>query len=544
MKNKISSNLLKPVALYNYLKGLLAIPAGFISAEMTSIIANEALSGQTDEVIRQSLYFALFFIVYQILCLGLNMLSGRVSERNIFKYKTELYRMFLKQPPYLALKYNQGRFLTSFTKDLNQIVAFQTSAKPRIINALLMAGAYFGYLLINNELVALALLGIGLIQCIFPIIIKKFLVTNYDENAEAEKEITEHILAGHKGLATIKSFNLMDWFLQKLAALQKKAFTVGMKTEAIGSTENMVEKFISYLLQFGTYAVIGWFILIEIINIELGLKAIVLSSSLYNSIKTTFTLIPEFAVNKKAESRLIELVSYESPVYKQLNIDDSDALYRVRNLTFSHIETKEILKNVSFDIIFGEVVLIKGANGQGKTTLINLLLGLLGNYSGQIEFCGVNLQDISPDDYFQYISAVLQREEGFDSSPEEFFNMLNLTNTFHVTAALDLAKSMGLSDENITRDRLKKLSGGEFKKLYLVAGLLKDSKVLFLDEPSNSLDDHSRLVVKDIIRDSQKTFIIITHDTFYDDIATKTILINDGNITVAGEDGHEKTSSI
>lgn len=177
-------------------------------------------------------------------------------------------------------------------------------------------------------------------------------------------------------------------------------------------------------------------------------------------------------------------------------------------------------------------VVIQGENGSGKSTLFSTLLGINMEYEGEILVDGENLRKIDGEAYFKKISYIAQDNYGFSMSPREFLGMLAESENLNLEEALKLADELGIKGEAIDNEKIGDVSGGEKKKLYLIASLLKESEILFLDEPGNCLDVKGKEVLRKRLLTSDQTIILITHDPFFEELANLKVLFQDGRVEV------------
>lgn len=541
----INKKYLNPVMILNFIKGLIAVPAGFITANLISDLTDKALKGMTIEVIRQAIFLSVFVVIYRLLCLLLDIMSGRHSAKDVQSFKTSIYKSFLMQPPWVASKFTSGRTIESFTDDVGQTVAFYTKTLPDFINGIIMLVSYTVYIMTKNISFAIVLLGMGSIQIIPPIIVKKYMVQNYDDTRKIEAEVTEHTVTAYKGFETIKLYNLKNWYFKVLSEIHKRYLKIGIRSETTMQSQNMMESAESYILKFGTYGIIGWFVFAHIISINTGVQAIALYTGLYGAIKTIFDGIPAFYVSGKADERIKELTGAAPADYdysKDLaKSGRNKPVYEVKDLSYSYGD-KTVLKNAGFKIMTGDITVVKGANGEGKSTLLDILLGLKHDYSGSVLFFGTELRRLDPEIYKGYVSAVFQNENGFDMKAAEFFGLFEDAGIIDKDKAFKLAREFGLSQDELDKE-IKNLSGGEFKKLYIIVGLLKNSEVIFLDEPGNSLDEEAKELLKQKLISCGKTVFLITHDPYFMDIAACIMEIKNGEVFVERRDEHEKASA-
>lgn len=183
------------------------------------------------------------------------------------------------------------------------------------------------------------------------------------------------------------------------------------------------------------------------------------------------------------------------------------------------VETKELVigydralsKPLNLHVERGERVILKGANGIGKTTLLKSILGLIPSLGGSIE-----LGDYLEIGYFeQELSG-----NGTKTCMDEFWDEYPSYSNYEVRAAL---AKCGLTTKHI-ESQVRVLSGGEQAKVRLCKLMNRDSNLLVLDEPTNHLDVDAKDELKRAIKEYKGTVIMVCHEAeFYDGLATRVI---------------------
>lgn len=194
------------------------------------------------------------------------------------------------------------------------------------------------------------------------------------------------------------------------------------------------------------------------------------------------------------------------------------------------------LDDVSFDIEEGEFVIIAGASGAGKSTILNLLGGMDTATSGKIEVDGKTISDYNE----KQMTLYRRYEVGFVF---QFYNLVqNLTVRENVELATQISKdpldipktiaSVGLQDR--IQNFPAQLSGGEQQRVAIARALAKNPKLLLCDEPTGALDyvtgKQVLKVLQETCRKEHKTVIVITHNLALTAMGDKVIRVRSGKI--------------
>lgn len=200
------------------------------------------------------------------------------------------------------------------------------------------------------------------------------------------------------------------------------------------------------------------------------------------------------------------------------------------------------LKNISFNIKAGELIGFIGPNGAGKTTTLKILSGLLYPSAGFIQVLGFDPWMRKPE-FLKQISLVMGQKNQlwWDLPALETFE---LNRAIYEIPKAQYKESLGeltniLEVESLLNVQVRKLSSGQRMRLELIAALLHQPKVLFLDEPTIGLDVVAQQKVRDFIFDynrKRQATIILTSHNMDDliDLAKRVIVIDKGEILFDG----------
>ena len=215
-----------------------------------------------------------------------------------------------------------------------------------------------------------------------------------------------------------------------------------------------------------------------------------------------------------------------------------EKIISVSNLTFAY-DSEEVLRELSFEVKPGESVAIIGANGAGKSTILQLLVGLWPKFQGSVNLFGKKLEKNN--------LPLIRKDLGFvfqDSDNQLFMN----------TVYDDIAfgpRNLGLSDalvkekvvqalqevgaEHLLDRAIYKLSGGEKKLVSLATILAMEPQAILFDEPTIALDPRNRRNFIRLLNKLVQTKIIATHDLDMAlDACERTILLANGRIIKDG----------
>lgn len=234
-------------------------------------------------------------------------------------------------------------------------------------------------------------------------------------------------------------------------------------------------------------------------------------------------------------------------------IDKSVAI-SVKNLV-SHYGDREILKNISLDIPRGEILVIMGGSGSGKSTFLRSLLGLKKSSSGKVFLLGKDIMQLSSTEMIE-----MRKNMGVAFQGGALFNSLTVGENVRLPlcehtdldeATINIMSRLKLEVVNLAGfEDLKpaELSGGMIKRAALARAIVMDPKLLFFDEPSAGLDPVASVELDELIlalRDAMKmTIVVVTHEleSAYK-IADRITVLDQGEILMTGTVDEVKNSS-
>ncbi len=220
-------------------------------------------------------------------------------------------------------------------------------------------------------------------------------------------------------------------------------------------------------------------------------------------------------------------------------------MLEVKDISVSYGE-RAVLRDVSFELAEGQIVVLLGANGAGKTTLIKALNGTLPTSAGDVRLDEHSLASISRREIAKNIAVVAQENETrFPVTVLEFvlsgrfvhggaFGWESATDIEFAEKALDDCDLAGYASR-----LMNEISGGERQRVVLARALATGAKILLLDEPTANLDLAHQAMMFRLVRERSHSCgasaVVITHDlNLAAEFADEILLLKDGRIAAKG----------
>lgn len=417
------------------------------------------------------------------------------------------------------------------------------------------------FLKVNGTLLVLAgfhpvLVGISLLS-VFPYLIVRLVrgkefyeLKRYQAAGERRRNYLYHLFGDKQAVKELRIFEIEDYIEQKMYAARDN-----MKQEVWNFKKRDMRSLLiceifcksGYLLSiFSTILLL----LHQVLDVGMMAAALVAFTSFQTAAKyflVSLSRIPECAAFVKDYYDFMDMEEAEKGTEKLCSDFDS---IKVKQLSFSYPGRKTpAVSNLSFTIKRNEVVAIVGNNGSGKTTLVKLLTGLYQAQKGQIYYGRQNLRSLDPEEFYKQISFVSQDFIKYELTVRENIGIGDWKQMENTDKIYMLLHQVGL-ETFISQASVNQLLGNEFggrelsvgqwQKLAIARGMMKDSSVIFLDEPTAALDPLMETkVLKMFLKIArEKTAIIVSHRIGICKEVDKIIVMKEGKIAEIGN--HEK----
>ncbi|WP_159739153.1 ABC transporter ATP-binding protein [Vibrio atypicus] len=245
-------------------------------------------------------------------------------------------------------------------------------------------------------------------------------------------------------------------------------------------------------------------------------------------------------------NNLLDLEEEHRPKSKVNPFNNRDNVdIKIDNVCFSYNEENQVLNHLNLHIPAGKKVALVGASGGGKSTLIQLLIGVYQANSGTIRFNGETTDDISFEIIRQQIAVVLQQPILFNDTLRHNLTLgaeyddLKLWHALEVAQLQDVIHQLsdGL-DTQIGRSGIR-LSGGQRQRLAIARMILSDPKFVILDEATSALDTATEAALHKALTEflQDRTTLIVAHRLSAVKQADLIYVLEDGQVTQAGTHG-------
>ncbi len=509
-----------PTIILIVIIGVILAVTGVGMAIASKNLVDSAIAKDKDKAI----FFGIIFFSVVLGQIGLRALlsacSVRVMERFSNRLRLDLYKHIARSNWSELINYHSDDILTRMTSDVNVISSGIVGVLPGIITlGVQLVFAFFTLFQYDRVLAVLAVL-IGPLTVLFYRLFRIKLKKLHLKIQETEGTYRAYIHECIQNISIIKVFSLEENSSSKLGGLQEERMKWVLDRNRISITA-------SSILSFGYY--LGYMLSFAWGAFRLATGAITYGMltaffQLVNQVQSPFIgiarSIPQLIQTEASATRLIELERLTLEKYEPKNIDLEKAGLQFEEVTFEYNENKPVIQNATADIRPGEIVAIVGPSGEGKTTIIRLLLSLLEQKNGKIKIVDDNRKYEMDSSFRNLISYVPQGNTLFSGTILENLKIGNpdateeeVIQALKDACAWDFVSELKDGIHSLVGEKGIGLSEGQAQRLTIARALLRKAPILILDEATSALDEITELNVLNAIKNMKPrpTCLFITH---------------------------------
>ena len=269
------------------------------------------------------------------------------------------------------------------------------------------------------------------------------------------------------------------------------------------------------------------------------------SFQIFEPFKMLAQIFTDLKSAQASAERVFQILYEEDEILEEEESDlDFEGNIKFENVSFHYFDDdKLILKDFNFEIKNGESVAFIGSTGSGKSTIVNLICKFYNPTSGDIYLDGINYRNIDKTCLYNNLGYVLQQPQLFSISIKENIKFGNENATDE--EILKVCNLLGIDEfisklpngiDTVIGETGYNISGGQKQLISFARALIKNPKLLVLDEATSSIDTETEKIIQNKMKDilKGKTSIIVAHRLSTIKHCDKIVLIENGNILEQG----------
>lgn len=533
-----------------FLGTVVSLITSFVSRDLINIITGN----QTGELIKTFCAMIGLNIGMTLVNQISNYASSWINMKVNAEIKTDIFEKIMVTDWESLSNYHTGDLLTRWSADATAISSGILNYLPNLIINIFKFISAFVVVIYNDASFALfAFLGMP-VSLIMSKTLMRRMINNNKRSAEMSAKISGFNQETFANIQTIKAFDLIKLYVARLKQLQKEHINMNMEFQKMSMGTSFILSTVGLLVSYSAY---GWGIYrVFTGNIDYGTMTMFLSlsSTLTGTLHSLSSFVPGAINLTTSAGRLMDIVEMPREDYsKEEEVSafiernkESGISVHLDNVRYAYNNGTLVFENASIAANPHEIVALVGPSGEGKTTMLRILLSLMPIHGGTAVVKSGNDSESLPilpstRRIFSYVPqgntmfsgtiAENMRNVKADATDDEIVEVLKMA------CAWDFVEKLPAGINSEIKERGGGFSEGQAQRLSIARALLRKAPILLLDEATSALDVATeRKVLKNIMNDTYpRTCIVTTHRPTVLDACTRVYAIRNRQCVVLNE---------
>ena len=359
--------------------------------------------------------------------------------------------------------------------------------------------------------------------------------------------VTEAMVQMFSGIRVVKAFGLEG---QKVQAYTDRNDELARDSMATEVTKALTKTRMEIMTHVGLALAIG------VIGIIIGtggtappgmtILMMFLLGDLYRPMKAfaySFTDVQDHLAGAQRTFEFMDLKPALTDRPQAVVMDDPVGTVRFEDVSFSYNGNGRVLNHINIEVPAGEVVALVGPSGAGKSTMVNLVPRFYDPDEGRITIDGTDIREYTRNSLLEHMAIVTQEPFLFNASIRENIeygkpgaSIEEIEAAAKAANAHEFIMQLPRGYETVVGERGANLSGGQGQRLTIARALIRDARILILDEATSNLDTESERAVQEALQNLMegRTTLVIAHRLSTVQHADKICVMQDGRICEVG----------
>lgn len=526
---------------------LSAIVNGFsvLTAYFSKIIIDTVTNSRDfDGLVKLSIIIIFSYIIYSTVTILYDFTNSKLATKLDYKIKLNFFDRVQRGTYLFNIDHSSADIYYRMFNDISVLSNFYLRLLTGLISNLVMISSSVTIMFFWSKILTIFVLLMCIVQQISILLFRNPVRKMVERQRLVQQDIVSSIDEHFKNIETIKTLGVEKKLFEKMKLKVENVTSIIIKNTFIISLFNSISGLVSQLWSIGILVIGGGLLYSGDISIGILMGVYMLSGIVFKPISDIANMVMSYQEVKVSYIRFIEynenINSKEFGGTKKFVFNSS---LKISNVSFSYNRTnKNVLENINIKFYPNEITCIVGKSGIGKSTIGKLILRILFPSSGNIYIDNVSIYDIELKSYRERVAYLPQRPIIMDGSLLE--NIVFGYDDYKIEVIEELIYESGLKK---FLDRLPdgintkigthgfKVSEGEMQRIALCRIMLRNPKIIILDEPTASLDTENEKKLMEIVTNFKNKhkclIIIITHKISTMNLADKIINLENKNIT-------------
>lgn len=509
----------------------------------------DAVTGQDIGSIGTAL---IFFVLMQFSQIGIHALSSRISTKISIQVNqqitTDVYDTLLKTVWESLSQYHSGDLLTRINGDVATVSSSVLGWIPDLFTRLLQFIGTFGVILYFDKTLAL----LALLTAPITLIMSRYVMKKMREYNKKMRQLSSQMTVfkqeSFQNIQLLKAFDRTSAYQKKHRALLSEYEKASLDFNDFTIRKNTIMSLVGTVVALVCFSWSIYRLWTGHITYGTVILFIQLSGSLSAAFSALAAMIPGAINAATAAGRIMAITQLpqedtsQSQQIHQWFSEQADTGLSVtaKDLSYHYEDGTQVLSHVNFRVDAGQIVALAGPSGEGKTTLLRLLLGIVLPKGGTLDVCAADNTSVAVSPATRRLFAyVPQGNTLFAGTIEENLRLIKpeateeeLYRALELACAADFVKALPQGLKTPVQERGGGFSEGQLQRICIARALLSDASILLMDEATSALDVETERKVLHNIRKAKanRTCILTTHRPSALDISDQIFFVSNDTV--------------
>ena len=548
-----------PFLIFSIIVNIIFALIGIYNVTVSKSLIDSAISGDSDATIRWLIIMLSITLISMLSSPVTSFMSTHSSTKLTQNIQRKIYQHIQCSDWLEQSKFHSVSLLTRVTSDVSNISSAILGTIPSLVSLTVTLVGSFYTLISWAPSIAFAAVFIGPFLILVGKYFSRKLKDLYKEAQEEDVKYRSFMQESIQNIMIVKTFCMEKINMHRLVDIQNNKYKIAMRNTRLSVMTSMSMSFCSSIAYFTIFT---W----GVLNIAKGVSTYGTFTGmlqLYSKVQAPFSslasMIPGLISTIAAAERLMEIEAI--PVEKMADEKELDDIGSLEvaldsisskvsstfnkpnivfdNVSFAYKANNNILNNINLTIDAGETIAFVGPSGEGKTTMIRLILSLINPTEGNILLSEGNLVKEINRNYRELISYVPQGNTLFSGSIRDNLKYGNpyasddeIKAALKNACALDFVNELEDGLDTMIGEKGVGISEGQAQRIAIARSFLRERPILILDEATSALDPETEVNVLKAVRalPTKPTCIIITHRPSALNICNRIMKLEKGHI--------------